>query len=80
MTSSLPAHTRPEIGVTIRATGALLRHLPPDLNSIEMAFAKLKAFLRKDAARPMDALWDAIADALKTSLNGICSRLRTHDQ
>jgi transposase len=29
----------------------------PDLNPIEMAFAKLKAALRKAAARPLEALW-----------------------
>lgn len=66
---NLPAHTRAEIGVAIGTTGAQLRYLPPyspDLNPIEMAFAKLKAFLRRAAARSMEALWDAIADALKT--------------
>jgi transposase len=34
----------------------------PDLNPIEMAFAKLKAHLRKAAARTFDALIDAIGD------------------
>ena len=37
----------------------------PDLNPIEQAFAKLKALLRKAAARTVDDLWRAIADALK---------------
>lgn len=32
----------------------------PDLNPIEMAFAKLKAHLRKAEARTIDALWKAI--------------------
>jgi transposase len=32
----------------------------PDLNPIEMAFAKLKACLRATAARTLDALWQAI--------------------
>ena len=31
-----------------------------------MAFAKLKAALRKAAARSLEALWTAIADALTT--------------
>ncbi|WP_428979642.1 transposase, partial [Hansschlegelia zhihuaiae] len=35
----------------------------PDLNPIEQVFAKLKALLRKAAARTRDALWDAIASA-----------------
>ena len=32
-----------------------------------MAFAKLKALLRKAAARTRDSLWDAIADVLAAS-------------
>jgi len=51
----------------IEQAGAELRYLPPyspDLNPIEMAFAKLKAALRKAAARSIDALVNAIAVAL----------------
>ena len=43
--------------------GAWLLFLPPyspDLNPIEMAFAKLKALLRARAIRTIDALWRAI--------------------
>jgi transposase len=32
----------------------------PDFNPIEMAFAKLKALLRKAAVRTVDGLWNAI--------------------
>ena len=42
----------------IEGAGATLRYLPayrPDLNPIEQAFAKLKAALRKAAARTFDA-------------------------
>ena len=52
----LPAHRRPTIRAAIEAAGAVLRHLPPyspDFNPIENAFAKLKALLRKAAARTM---------------------------
>ena len=48
-----------------RARGAWLLFLPPyspDLNPIEMAFAKLKAHLRAKAVRTIDALWRAIGD------------------
>jgi hypothetical protein len=38
----------------------------PDLNPIENAFSKLKAFLRKAAARTINNLWDVIRDALPT--------------
>jgi transposase len=34
----------------------------PDLNPIEMAFAKLKAHLRRIGARTIDALWRAVGD------------------
>ena len=64
---NLPAHKRAETRIAIEAAGARLMYLPPyspDLNPIEMAFAKLKAALRKAAARSVEALWNAIADAL----------------
>jgi transposase len=49
----------------VRQRGAWLLFLPPyspDLNPIEMAYAKLKALLRKTAARTFDALSLALAD------------------
>jgi transposase len=45
------------------ARGATLFYLPPyspDLNPIEQFFSKLKALLRKAAARTIDMLWDVI--------------------
>jgi transposase len=69
---NLPAHRVAGVREAIEAKGARLRYLPPyspDFNPIEMIFSKLKAYLRKAAARTLDALWDAIADALDT-LNG----------
>ena len=47
--------------------GKQLRYLPsysPDFNPIEQFFAKFKTLLRKAAARTIDALFVAIADAL----------------
>lgn len=49
----------------VRKRGAWLLPLPaysPDLNPIEMAFSKLKALLRKKAARSFDAICDALKD------------------
>jgi transposase len=66
---NLPAHRPTDLRSAIEATGANLLYLPPyspDLNPIENAFAKLKAFLRKQAARSVDALWTTIANALPT--------------
>ena len=64
---NLPAHKRTGIRAAIEAAGARLRYLPPyspDFNPIENAFAKLKALIRKAAARTLDDLWIAIRDAL----------------
>jgi transposase len=49
----------------LRARGAWMLFLPqysPDLNPIEMAFSKLKAHLRKAAARSFDTLIESIGD------------------
>ena len=64
---NLPAHKVAGVRAAIEAAGARRRLLPPyspDFNPIENAFAKLKAILRKAAARTIPALWDAIRDAL----------------
>jgi transposase len=64
---NLPAHRSPAIRAAIEAKGARLQYLPPsspDLNPIENAFAKLKALLRKAAARNIDQLWNAIRQAI----------------
>ena len=64
---NLPAHKVSGVRQAIEGVGARLLYLPPyspDFNPIEMAFSKLKAILRKAAARTVDALWDVIASAL----------------
>ena len=51
----------------VRAAGARLLFLPrysPDLNPIEQLFSKVKTFVRKAAPRSLDAVSDAIANAL----------------
>lgn len=64
---NLGSHKNAAVRDAIQAVGAELRFLPPyspDFNPIENAFAKLKALLRKVAARTRDALWDAVTAAL----------------
>ena len=66
---NLPAHKPVAVRYAIEGAGAELRVLPPyspDFNPIEMAFSKLKAFLKKAAARTVDDLWDAIAKGIDT--------------
>jgi len=64
---NLPAHKVDGARAAIEGVGATLLFLPPyspDFNPIEQAFAKIKALLRKAAARTVDALEAAIAAAL----------------
>lgn len=64
---NLPARKVKGVRQAIEAVGAKLLYLPPyspDFNPIEMAFSKLKAILRKAAARSIDELWQVIAEAL----------------
>ncbi len=78
---NLGAHRRPRIGELIQAAGCELWYLPaysPDLNPIEEAFSKLKALLRKAAARTRDALLDAIATALPRITQGDAAGYFTH--
>ena len=65
---NLSAHKVKGVRPAIEAAGAKLVYLPPyspDFNPIEMVFAKLKARLRKAAARTIPQLWLAIADSLE---------------
>ncbi len=65
---NLSSHKSERAEAAIRARGAWLLLLPPyspDLNPIEMAFAKLKAYLRANAARTIDDLWGAIGSICK---------------
>jgi transposase len=64
---NLGSHKVAGVREAIEAAGAQVFYLPPyspDLNPIEQVFAKLKAILRKVAARTVDALWQAIGRAL----------------
>lgn len=64
---NLSSHKVAGVREAIEACGASLVYLPPyspDLNPIEQAFAKLKALLRKAAARTVEALWNTIGESL----------------
>ena len=65
---NLGSHRSRIVRQLIRSTGAKLFFLPkysPDLNPIEQVFAKLKHFLRKTAARTVEAVCLAIGQALQ---------------
>ncbi len=60
---NLSSHKVAGVRAAIEGAGANLLYLPPyrpDLNPIEMLFAKLKAIVRSIAAKTIDALWQAI--------------------
>lgn len=78
---NLPAHKVEGVRKLIRAAGAKLLYLPaysPDLNPIEMAFAKLKAILRKAAERTVPALWDRIGQILDAFTPQECAAYLAH--
>jgi transposase len=64
---NLGAHKAETVRVLLDGSGFTYRYLPPyspDLNPIEMAWAKVKSLLRKTAARTVDGLHQALGPAL----------------
>jgi transposase len=62
----LSIHKAPRIRTLIESVGAHLEFLPPyspDLNPIELCWAKIKTALRAAKARTFEALLDALDDA-----------------
>ena len=70
-----------EIRLAIEHAGAHLRFLPPyspDFNPIELAFAKLKAFLRAVRPRTFDQVCDLIRTATALFLPDECRNYVRH--
>ena len=68
---NLGAHKVAGIQRAIQAAGATLWYLPPyspDLNPIELCFAKLKALVRTARCRSTETLWPFLASAWRTSV------------
>ncbi len=64
---NLSSHKRAGVREAIESVGAHLAYLPPyspDLNPIELVFAKVKQLLRSMACRTRDALWKAMQSVL----------------
>jgi transposase len=77
---NLPAHKGAAVREAVEAVGAKLLFLPaysPDFNPIENAFSKLKALLRKAAARTVDQLWRAIGAAIDAISPNDCANYFT---
>jgi len=78
---NLAAHKVSGIRELIEACGAVLLYLPPyspDLNPIELVFAKLKHLLRSAAERSVDGLWNALGRCLSLFSPAECSRYISH--
>jgi transposase len=64
---NLSVHKRPAIRALIEAAGCRVLFLPsysPDMNPIELAFSKIKAYLRRVEKRTQEALEAAITSAI----------------
>jgi transposase len=78
---NLAMHKQPEVAAAIAAAGAQLRFLPPyspDFNPIELAFAKLKAFLRAVRPRTFDQVVELVAIALELFTPPECRNFVRH--
>jgi len=79
---NLKPHKAAGVREAIEAAGAKLLYLPPyspDLNPIELLFAKLKALLRKAAERSIEALWARIGQLIDDITSLECAAYLRHD-
>jgi transposase len=78
---NLAVHRQPDVRAAIAGVGARLRFLPPyspDFNPIELAFAKLKAFLRAARPRTFDHVTALVAAALALFTPAECRNYVRH--
>jgi len=78
---NLAVHKQPEVRAAIEQAGAHIRFLPPyspDFNPIELAFAKLKAFLRAARPRSFEQVCALIAAALGLFTADECANYVRH--
>jgi transposase len=78
---NLATHKVQGVAQILQARGVGLRYLPPyspDLNPIEPAFSKLKAHLRRLAARTLAQLVPAVASSLDTFSAADCRAFFRH--
>jgi transposase len=78
---NLGSHKVAGVREAVEARGATLLYLPPyspDLNPVEQAFAKLKALLRAEAARTVEALRAAVGRLIARFPAAECARYLAH--
>ena len=82
MMDNLRSHKVAGVREAIEAAGASLMFIPPyspDLNPIEMVFAKLKALLRAKAIRTLEGLWNALGNIVGCVTPKECANFFRHD-
>ena len=78
---NLGSHKVAGVREAIEAAGASVMFLPaysPDLNPIEMAFAKLKSLLRTRAIRTVEGLWNALGNLVDCVKPNECANFLRH--
>ena len=78
---NLPAHKVAAVRAALRYADVQAFYLPPyssDMNPIELAFAKLKALMRHQPARTIDALWRRIGTLLDAFSPTDCANFFRH--
>jgi len=78
---NLNVHRDAASAAAIARAGGTVHFLPPDspdLNPIELAFAKLKAFLRAPRPRSFDDICARVADALRLYSSAECAAYLRH--
>ena len=78
---NLSSHKSADVEAAITSRGARLLFLPPyspDLNPIEMVFAKLKTLLRTAAERTRDDLWQRIGSLIELFKPDECANYIRH--
>jgi transposase len=78
---NLPCHKAAAVRAAVEAAGCHLRYLPPyspDLNPIELAFAKLKRLLRSDGHRAIPTLLTFLKSARSAFRRDECAAYIRH--
>ena len=78
---NLPAHKSVRVTQAVEGAGCVLVYLPPyspDFNPIENMWSKVKASMKKAAARTLDTLVDAVKVALEAITPDDCEGFFNH--
>jgi transposase len=78
---NLSCHKSPAVREALQRVGADIKYLPPyspDMNPIEMAFSKIKAFLKASSPESFQKIVQNLSQALADFDQNICSNLFRH--